>query len=200
MSIRLVLATGNAGKVRELREILSGLDVSLLDGSVVDLPDVEETGLTFAANALLKAHATAVATGLPCVADDSGLVVDALGGEPGIYSARYAGPQRDDQANLERVLDQLSPGDPRTARFVCAAALVLPDGTEHVVEGAMEGTITSPPRGTNGFGYDPIFQPVGHSITTAEMSSADKHAISHRGKAFRRLRPRIAELAGVAAD
>lgn len=195
--MRLVLATHNAGKVAELREILTGLDVVLLDAGDLELPDVEETGDSFAANATLKARACAGATGLPCVADDSGLVVDALDGAPGIYSARYAGPQRDDQANLDRVLVELQGVTDRTARFVCAAALALPDGRLQVVEAAMEGEITLAPRGSGGFGYDPVFQPTGHSRTTAEMSAADKHAISHRGKAFRALRQPIAELAAL---
>ena len=192
--MRLVLATHNAGKVAELRDILDGLDVELLDAGDLDLPDVEETGDTFAANATLKATACAAATGLACVADDSGLVVDALGGAPGIFSARYAGPQRDDQANLDKVLTELRGVTDRSARFVCAAVLARPDGTVEVVEAAMEGVIIDAPRGSGGFGYDPIFQPTGHSRTTAEMSAADKHAISHRGKAFRALRPRIAAM------
>ena len=194
MTARLVLATTNVGKVAELRDILTGLDVELLDAGAVDLPDVEETGETFAANAVLKATVCAAAVGLPCVADDSGLAVDVLDGAPGVYSARYAGPQRDDDANLQLVLERTAGEEAPAARFVCAAALALPDGTVEVVEGIMEGTIVRPPRGTNGFGYDPIFQPRGHDLTSAEMAPADKHAISHRGKAFRTLRPRIAAL------
>ncbi|MEO2108338.1 MAG: RdgB/HAM1 family non-canonical purine NTP pyrophosphatase [Actinomycetota bacterium] len=194
MTARLVLATTNVGKVAELRDILTGLDVELLDAGAVDLPDGEETGETFAANAVLKATACAAAVGLPCVADDSGLAVDVLDGAPGVYSARYAGPQRDDDANLQLVLERTAGEEAPTARFVCAAALALPDGTVEVVEGIMEGTIVRPPRGTYGFGYDPIFQPRGHDLTSAEMAPADKHAISHRGKAFRTLRPRIAAL------
>lgn len=196
LTVRLVLATTNKGKVAELRDILTGLDVELVDAATLDLPDVEETGKTFAANAALKATASAMASGLPCVADDSGLVVDALDGEPGVRSARYAGPQRDDQANLDLVLERLSPDANPAARFVCAAALALPDGTVEVVEATMEGAIVRPPRGENGFGYDPIFQPEGHAVTSAELSPADKHAISHRGKAFRALRPKIAAIAG----
>ena len=191
MTARLVLATHNAGKVAELRDILTGLDVELLGADDVDLPDVEETGETFAANAVLKATVCAAAVGLPCVADDSGLVVDALDGAPGVYSARYAGPQRDDEANLQLVLDRTAGEEDPTARFVCAAAIALPDGTVKVVEGTMEGTIVRPPRGDNGFGYDPIFQPEGHDRTSAEMAPEEKHAISHRGKAFRALRPHI---------
>ena len=196
MTARLVLATTNKGKVAELRDILTGLDVELVDAETLDLPEVEETGKTFAANAALKATACALATGLPCVADDSGLVVDALDGAPGVYSARYAGPQRDDQANLELVLERLAPEADPAARFMCAAALALPDGTVEVVEAAMEGAIVRPPRGENGFGYDPIFQPEGHQVTSAELSPADKHAMSHRGKAFRALRPKIATIVG----
>ncbi len=200
-TIRVVLATHNAGKVAELRDILDGLDVELLGADDVDLPDVEETGDTFAANALLKARAGVEATGLPCVADDSGLAVDALDGAPGIFSARWAarhGREPSDAANTALLLEQLvdvPPAD-RTARFVCAAALALPDGHHQVVEAALEGRVVDAPRGDGGFGYDPVFVPVGEDRTTAEMTAAEKHAISHRGKAFRALRPVIAELVG----
>ncbi len=206
MSTRLVLATHNDAKVAELREILEGLDVELVSAGVVHLPDVEETGATFAENALLKVRAGVSASGLPCIADDSGLVVDVLDGAPGVHSARYAAlygppevgaPSSDrttvDQANLRLVLLRLAgiPPSQRTARFTCAAALALPDGTDHVVESDMEGTVLDEPRGTAGFGYDPLFVPVGETRTTAEMTAAEKHAISHRGKAFRLLRPLI---------
>ena len=207
---RLVLATHNAAKVDELRQILDGLDVELLSADDVDLPDVEETGDTFAANALLKARAAADATGLPAVADDSGLVVDGLGGEPGIYSARYAGRNGVDTtgmdraaidvANLELVRSRAaalpSADRPARARFVCAAALALPGGGHEIVEATMEGVLTDPPRGEGGFGYDPIFLPDGHDRTSAELTAAEKHAISHRGRAFRALRTPIAEAVG----
>ena len=202
-----MLATHNQGKVAELREILAepglGLaSIELLGAGDVDLPDVEETGDSFAANALLKARAGVAATGLACVADDSGLVVDALDGAPGIYSARYAAmndPGRldtaaPDTANLELVLSRLAgvPEELRTGRFVCAAALVLPDGSHQICEAAMEGTLLDHTRGEGGFGYDPIFLPSGASMTSAEMTPEDKHAISHRGKAFRQLAQRLA--------
>lgn len=197
MSARLVLATRNEGKVAELRRILDGLDVELLSARDVDLPDVEETGETFEDNALLKARESARACGLPCVSDDSGLVVDALGGEPGVRSARYAGPHGDDEANLRLVLARMEGVADRAARFVCVAALALPDGRERTVRGELEGMLTEAPRGSGGFGYDPIFLPLGERRTTAEMPPEDKDAISHRGKAFRALRPAVAELLGL---
>lgn len=193
---RLILATTNQGKVAELRRILDGLDVELLSAADVALPDVEETGATFADNALLKARAAAAASGLPCVSDDSGLVVDALGGEPGVHSARYAGVHGDDEANLRLVLERLGDRDDRTARFVCVAALAAPDGREWTADGVLEGQIVATPRGSNGFGYDPVFVPAGHGRTTAEMTPQEKDAISHRGQAFRALRPAVQELFG----
>ncbi len=195
MSTRLVLATHNAGKVAELRRILDGLDVELLGADDVDLPDVEETGETFAENALLKARAGVAACGLPCIADDSGLVVDGLHGAPGVRSARYAGRHGDDEANLRLVLEHMGGREDRTARFVCVAALVTPDGREWTEEGVLEGTLVEAPRGSGGFGYDPIFVPTGSRITTAEMRPEDKDAISHRGRAFRALRPVVSQLA-----
>lgn len=194
MTVRLVLATHNAGKVVELRRILDDLPVELLDAGDVDLPDVEETATTFAGNALAKARAGAAASGLPCVADDSGLVVDALGGAPGVHSARYAGSHGDDEANLALVLQRMAGVDHRAARFVCAAALVSPDGREWTTEGEVEGTLLDAPRGTGGFGYDPVFVPLGETRTTAEMPAQDKDAISHRGQAFRALRPAVKAL------
>lgn len=193
---RLVLASGNPGKVAELRRILAGLDVELLDAGDVGLPDVEETGETFAENALLKARAGVAACGLACVADDSGLVVDALAGEPGVRSARYAGAHGDDEANLRLVLDRMAGVADRSARFVCVAALAAPDGREWTAEGRIEGTLAEAPRGEGGFGYDPIFLPLGETRTTAELPAENKDAISHRGKAFRAIRPAVAELAG----
>jgi XTP/dITP diphosphohydrolase len=193
---RLVLATTNQGKVAELRRILDGLDVELLSAADVALPDVEETEATFAGNALLKARAAAAACGLPCVSDDSGLVVDALGGEPGVHSARYAGRHGDDEANLRLLLDRLGERDDRAARFVCVAALAAPDGRTWTADGVLEGRIVTAPRGGNGFGYDPVFVPEGHDRTTAEMAPEEKDAISHRGQAFRALRPAVQELIG----
>lgn len=194
---RLVLATRNAHKVGELQAILTaaGLEVDLL-GLPDGAPDVVEDGLTFAENALKKARSAAAATGLPSVADDSGLCVDALNGMPGVFSARWSGAQADDASNLRLVLEQVSdvPDEHRGASFVCAAALALPTGAERVVEGRVTGRIIREPRGTGGFGYDPIFLPDGHDRTTAEMSPQEKHAISHRGNAFRALAPAIHEL------
>ncbi|HEY8340273.1 MAG TPA: RdgB/HAM1 family non-canonical purine NTP pyrophosphatase [Egibacteraceae bacterium] len=195
MTRRLVLATRNRGKLAELRRILDGLDVELLGADDVGLPDVEETGTTFEDNALLKARAAAAASGLPAVADDSGLEVDALGGEPGVRSARYAGAHGDDEANLRLVLERMEGIRDRRARFVCVAALVTPDGREWTTRATLEGTLTTAPRGSGGFGYDPILVPLGETRTTAEMAPEEKDAISHRGKAFRALRAAVAELA-----
>jgi XTP/dITP diphosphohydrolase len=198
---RLILATRNPNKVTELRAILAGAGVSVeLVGADAypDVPDVPETGVTFAENALIKAHALARATGLPAIADDSGLCVDVLGGAPGIFSARWAGRHGDDKANLDLLLAQLAdiPDQQRQAHFACAAALALPDGTERVVEGRIHGTLRHAPSGTGGFGYDPILQPEGESRTCAEMTPEEKNAISHRGRAFRALAPVIRELLG----
>ena len=156
-----------------------------------------EDGLTFAENALKKARAAAAATGLPSVADDSGLCVDALNGMPGVFSARWAGAGRDDAANLRLVLDQVAdvPDEHRGAHFACAAALAMPAGEERVVEGRVTGVLIRTPRGTGGFGYDPVFVPRGHELTTAEMPAEQKNAISHRGEAFRKLVPVLRELA-----
>ncbi len=197
MSHRLVLATRNDAKLAELRRILAAtVDLELV--GLADVPaydEVPETGATFADNALLKAREAATHTGLPAVADDSGLTVDALGGMPGVLSARWAGGHGDDAANLRLVLDQLQdvPDERRGGAFVCAAALVLPGGAEQVVHGQVDGVILREPRGDGGFGYDPIFRPHGETRTTAEMSAAEKDAISHRGKAFRALAPLVAE-------
>lgn len=197
MTARVVLATRNLGKVAELRRILSAYDIELVGLDVFpDVADVAETGDTFAANALLKAHAVAEATGLLAVADDSGLAVDALNGMPGILSARWAGRHGDDTANLDLVLAQLTdiPDERRGAAFVCAAAAATPDGRERVAEARLDGMLIRNPRGSNGFGYDPIFVPEADGRTTAEMSAEDKDAISHRGKAFRALAPLLAAL------
>ncbi|MBW5482283.1 RdgB/HAM1 family non-canonical purine NTP pyrophosphatase [Streptomyces bambusae] len=198
---RLILATRNAGKIAELRAILSdaGLPHELVGSDAYpDVPDVKETGVTFAENALLKARTLARATGLPAVADDSGLCVDVLGGAPGIFSARWAGSHGDDRANLELLLAQLADIDDahRGAHFACAAALALPDGTERVVEGRLLGHLRHTPAGTGGFGYDPILQPQNDTRTCAELTPAEKNAISHRGQAFRALVPVIKELLG----
>jgi len=197
VSTTIVLATRNAGKVAELHRILSAYDVDVLGlENFPDVPEVPETGSTFVANALLKAHAVSKATGLLAVADDSGLAVDALNQMPGILSARWSGRHGDDAANLDLVLAQISdiPDDRRGAAFICAAAAATPDGREVVVEARMDGELIRESRGSNGFGYDPIFVPVGESRTTAEMPADDKDAISHRGKAFRALAPQLRSL------
>ena len=196
MSRRVVLATRNQHKVVEVRRILAdaALDVDLVGlDAFPDAPDVAETGLTFEENALLKARAISRATGLPAIADDSGLAVEVLGDMPGIFSARWAGNHGDDAANLQLLLAQLSDvADPdRAAAFVCAAALVMPDGTEDVVRGELRGRIITAPRGSNGFGYDPVFVPDGETRTTAELEPKEKDAISHRGVAFRALAERL---------
>jgi XTP/dITP diphosphohydrolase len=201
-SHRLVLATRNAGKIEELRRILAFLvsdqdeTIELLGTDEFRLDDVEETGDTFASNALIKARAVAEATGLPAIADDSGLCVDALNGMPGIYSARWSGTHGDDRANLELLLAQLShvPDGRRGAHFACAAALVIPGVAEIVEEGRIYGRLISQPRGSGGFGYDPIFMPIGLDQTLAQIGSDEKDAISHRGLAFRALAPHVKSL------
>jgi XTP/dITP diphosphohydrolase len=195
---QLVLASRNEGKLAELRRILGpGYELVGLPESA---PDVAETGVTFQENALLKAHAAVAVTGLVAVADDSGLAVEALNGMPGVLSARWSGlpagdPTRDD-ANLQLVLAQLreTPPERRGAAFVCAAAVALPDGREHVLLGEVRGSLLFEPRGTGGFGYDPIFVPDGETRTTAEMSPDEKDAISHRGRAFRALAAALPDL------
>ncbi|MEP7018673.1 MAG: RdgB/HAM1 family non-canonical purine NTP pyrophosphatase [Actinomycetota bacterium] len=198
---RIVLATRNAHKVAELQAILGdvifGLDLEIV--GVDEFPDVEdvvETGVTFAENATLKAVAVAQATGLPALADDSGLAVEVLGGSPGVFSARWAGTHGQDRANLDLLLAQLTdvPDEHRSAAFVCAAALAMPGGSVVVREGRMPGTLAHEPRGSNGFGYDPILVVEGDSRTAAELSTQDKNAISHRGMAFRALADDLREL------
>lgn len=198
--MKVLLASRNAKKLAELQRILAeAVDIELVGlGDVPPYPEAPETGATFAENALLKAREGVQYTGLPTVADDSGLAVDALNGMPGIFSARWSGKHGDDQANLDLLLAQLGdvPDERLGAAFVCAAALVLPDGTEHVVEGRLAGSLIRVPRGEGGFGYDPIFTPTGHDRTTAELSPAEKDQISHRGQAFRALAPVIREVLG----
>lgn len=196
----MVMATHNQHKVGELRQILSGL---LEAGDVIGAgeagaPDVAETGVTFAQNALLKARAVAAHTGLIAVADDSGLAVDILGGAPGIFSARWAGRHGDDTANLNLLLDQLADIAPehRRARFVCAAALATPEGTDVVEHGYLPGVLLTEPRGSGGFGYDPILVPDGPDLSCAELSPTEKNAISHRGQAFRALATHLGPLLG----
>jgi len=191
---QVVLATRNVGKIEELQRILAPYGVELV-GLDPDFEPGPETAPDFRGNALAKAREASEHTGLPAVADDSGLAVDALNGMPGVLSARWAGRHGDDVANLELLLGQIAdvPADCRTGRFVCAAAAVLPSGHELVVEESLEGRIIDSPRGSNGFGYDPIFVPAGMDVTSAELSAADKDAISHRGLAFRALAPLLVQ-------
>jgi len=197
VSQKVLLATRNQGKIVEFRRILDALapgEIELVGlEEFPDLHDVDETGSTFQENALLKAREMSEATGLPAIADDSGLCVDALNGDPGIFSARWAGEHGNDKANLEKVLDQLKdvPDAERTAYFICVAALYLPDGRTHCEEGRFLGSILRSPVGENGFGYDPIFQPDGLTISSAQMSSDEKDAMSHRGKALRAIAPHV---------
>ena len=207
---RVVLATRNAHKVEELRRILVATSVADVDlvglEAYPDAPEVAETGCSFEENALLKARAIARATGQIALADDSGISVDALNGMPGILSARWSGdlPAEDgdraarDRANLRLVLAQLAdvPDERRGAAFVCAAALVAPSENEFVIRGVLEGSVTRIPRGSNGFGYDPIFVPTGYDRTTAELAPAEKDAISHRGRAFRALVGMVSQACG----
>ena len=200
MSHKLVLATRNQGKITEFLRILEELAPGQIEligvDKFPDLVDVEETGTSFEENSLLKARYTSQATGLPAIADDSGLCVDALNGDPGIFSARWAGVHGNDQANLEKVLEQLKdvPDQKRTAHFKCVASLVLPDGREQVAEGRFEGHILHAPVGENGFGYDPIFQPLGLSISSAQMSAQEKDLVSHRGKSLRAIAPHVIQM------
>lgn len=184
---KLVIASHNAGKVKEIGELLAPYGVQVVSAGELGLPEPDETGLTFAANAEIKAIASAEASGLPALADDSGLAVVALYGQPGIYSARWAGPGRDFGPAMERVHRELDGHSDRRAHFVCALTIAWPDGVLYTVEGTVDGEIVWPPRGENGFGYDPIFQPVGETVTFGEMDPAAKHAISHRARAFAKL-------------
>ncbi|GAA2878086.1 RdgB/HAM1 family non-canonical purine NTP pyrophosphatase [Pseudonocardia halophobica] len=197
--MKILLATRNAGKLVELRRLAEGSGVEVLGlADVAEFPEAPETGATFAENALAKARDAAAATGLPSVADDSGLAVDALNGMPGVLSARWVGRHGDDLANLNLLLGQLAdvPDERRGAAFVCAAALVVPDGPEEVVHGEWRGRLVRAPRGSNGFGYDPIFVPEGEERTSAELSPDEKDAASHRGRAFRALLPHLEALPG----
>ena len=193
---RVVVASLNRAKAREIAEILAAEGLGLEVVALADFPDVAlppETGESFAANALLKARAAAQGTGLPAIADDSGLEVDALGGEPGVMSARYAGEGAGDADRYRKVLALLAdvPDARRTARFRCAAAFVSPEGVELLAEGTCEGRLAREPTGAGGFGYDPIFVPEGYEITMAQLAPEQKHAISHRGRALRALVPLI---------
>lgn len=197
MTRQLLLASRNTKKLLELRRIAGALLPDLQVLGLDDVPaydEVPEAGATFADNALLKAREAVRHTGLAAVGDDSGLTVDALNGMPGVFSARWAGRHGDDRANLDLLLGQLAdvPDDRLGAAFVCAAAFVAPSGAEHIVHGEMRGRLVREAKGDHGFGYDPIFVPDGLDVTAAELSAADKDAISHRGHAFRELAPLIA--------
>jgi XTP/dITP diphosphohydrolase len=200
MSHKLVLATRNQGKITEFRRILDELAPGHIEligvDQFPDLVDVDETGLTFEENSLLKSRYTCLATGLPAIADDSGLCVDFLKGDPGIFSARWAGIHGNDQANIEKLLEQLKdvPDSNRTAHFTCVASLVMPDGRVQIAEGRFEGHILHDPVGENGFGYDPIFQPLGLSISSAQMSAQEKDLVSHRGKSLRSIAPHVIQM------
>lgn len=190
-SIGIVIASKNAGKIAEFQRILSEVGISVITD--IDFPDVAETGSTFEENAILKARAVSSFTNLPALADDSGLAVEALNGAPGIFSARYSGRHGDDAANISRLLEDLKGvlDENRRAKFVAVLALVTPDGKELLVRGELEGKIRNQPTGTNGFGYDPIFEPENSNRTMGELSPSEKDAISHRSKALRDLTPKI---------
>jgi len=183
---RLVIASHNPGKVDEIVALLAPFDAAVVAAASLGIPVPEETGNTFEANAALKARAAVEAAGLPALADDSGLVVPALGGAPGIYSARWAGPAKNFRVAMERVNRELGDGD-RSASFVAVLALAWPDGHVEVFRGEVSGTLTWPPRGDRGFGYDPMFIPVGGALTFGELDPAEKHRISHRARAFAKL-------------
>jgi XTP/dITP diphosphohydrolase len=185
---RLIVASHNSGKVREIAALLAPLGLEVVSAGELNLPEPEETESTFAGNAALKARAAAEASGLPALADDSGLEVFALGGDPGVFSARWAGPGKDFGVAMKRVWEELSGkgGDP-SARFVCALALARPGGSVEVFEGEARGRIVWPPRGEKGFGYDPIFEPAGHARTFGEMSHEEKLPLTHRARAFEKL-------------
>lgn len=187
---RLVIASHNAGKVREIGELLAPYGMETVSAGALDLPEPEETGTTFIANAELKAMQAADLSGLPALADDSGLCVDALNGDPGIFSARWAGPDKDFGIAMRKVWDAIGATGPEAghdAHFICALALAWPDGHVEAFEGRVDGTLVWPVRGSKGFGYDPMFQPLGHEITFGEMEPERKHAMSHRADAFAKL-------------
>ena len=194
--MRVLVGTTNPGKIREIVGILGDVPgIRWLTPAEVPVPDVPETGTTFLDNALLKARAIAAATGRATLAEDSGLEVDALGGAPGVRSARYAGDPPDHDANNRKLLAALAGIADRRARFRTVAALALPDGRWWTAEGVLEGTIADAPRGTGGFGYDPLFVPVGETRTLAELAPEEKNALSHRRRALEGLRPHLAQLA-----
>ncbi|NKB55708.1 MAG: RdgB/HAM1 family non-canonical purine NTP pyrophosphatase [Alphaproteobacteria bacterium] len=184
---RLVIASHNRGKVREFGDLLRPFGIKLVSAGELGLPEPVEDGATFRENAALKAHAAASGAQLPALSDDSGLAVSALDGQPGIYSARWAGPEKDFARAMQRVEEKLGDTADRSARFVCALALAWPDGDIEIFEGTVAGDLVCPPRGGRGFGYDPMFLPHGHTETFGEMDPAQKHEISHRADAFNQL-------------
>lgn len=187
---KLVIASHNTGKVREIGELLAPYGIETVSAGALGLPEPPETGTTFIANAELKARAAADLSGLPALADDSGLCVEALGGDPGIFSARWAGEDKDfglAMRLVEQALEREGPDTGRDAHFVCALSLCWPDGHIESFEGRVDGSIVWPPRGLKGFGYDPMFQPLGHDRTFGEIEPDEKHAMSHRADAFRQL-------------
>jgi len=184
---KLVIASHNLGKVREIGELLAPFGTETLSAGELGLPEPIEDGITFIANAEIKALAAATASGLPALADDSGLEVEALGGEPGIYSARWAGPSKDFTVAMAAINGKLSGITNMAANFTCALTLAWPDGHMESFEGKVFGTLTWPLRGNRGFGYDPMFIPTGHAVTFAEMEPSEKHAMSHRAHAFKQL-------------
>lgn len=188
----LVIATHNQGKLTEFKTMIGHHIANVTSAGELGLPEPEETGVTFAENAAIKALAAARASGHPALADDSGLCVEALDGQPGIYTARWGGPTRDFKMAMTRVHEELGQSPNRRAHFVCSLAIAWPDGHVEPVEGICEGEIVWPMRGTNGHGYDPVFQPLGKTRTFAEMTEAEKNEISHRGKAMRALQQMIA--------
>lgn len=201
----LVIATHNPGKVREIADLLGPYVSSFESAGALGLPEPEETGATFIENAKIKALAAAMASGKPALADDSGLSVKALGGDPGVYSARWAGPEKDFSLAMRKVEEALGDSADRSAAFLCALALAWPDGHVEVFEGRVSGCMIYPPRGEKGFGYDPVFVPDGYDVTFAEMEPAEKHRISHRAAAFARLVEacfsfRLAEVGGAVKD
>jgi len=183
----MVIASHNKGKLAEIADLLRPFGINAVSAAALGLPEPEETGSSFEANALLKAEAAASASGIPALADDSGLVVPALGGEPGIYSARWAGPERDFRRAMRRVHERLGRGADRRGIFVAVLALAWPDGHHEIFRGEVEGDLVWPPRGTLGFGYDPMFQPLGSTRTFGEIAPGEKHRISHRARAFAKL-------------
>ncbi len=184
---QLIIASHNPGKVREIDDLLRPFGITVRSAGELSLEEPEETGDTFVANAILKAELAASAAKLPALADDSGLAVDALGGDPGIYSARWAGPGKDFAVAMQKIETLLKPESVRTAQFVCALALAWPDGHVETFEGLVKGELIWPPRGSAGFGYDPMFLPDGRTETFGEMDQTEKHTISHRADAFGKL-------------